>query len=340
MGDATREPSDDDQEPREELLVEYQEETKPEMQDIQVEAGMPQDTDNKSLCKHTQDAQTFLVTPTRGMAYIHGTATKMTVCIDNAQHTLIIDSGAHYSKVARNYLENHFPNWEQQLLPTKARNFNSALRKMTSIGTIIKEIIIPHRKGNIRLNPEFVVLNNCHIQGLLLGNDYQRMHGPLEEPLNEFREGRVSTALTCKQKLSLLKVLRKNRPAFAVGEEPLGKVKGHDIELYPVWKHLIHPCSRDLLTRKEIEKHINELLDMNVIRKIGHNEIVEISTPVLITWNDGKSWMCGYFRALNNYKKADKYPIPRIPLSQGLFEVKRAWHSVNWDSLMEGSKIC
>ncbi|MBW0550306.1 hypothetical protein O181_090021, partial [Austropuccinia psidii MF-1] len=48
---------------------------------------------------------------------------------------------------------------------------------MTSIGTIIKEIIIPHRKGNIRLNPEFVVLDDAHIQGLLLGTDYQRMYG-------------------------------------------------------------------------------------------------------------------------------------------------------------------
>ncbi|MBW0516965.1 hypothetical protein O181_056680 [Austropuccinia psidii MF-1] len=52
---------------------------------------------------------------------------------------------------------------------------------------------------------------------------------------------------------------------------------------------------------------------MDVIRKIGHNEIVEITTPVLITWNDGKSRLCGDFRALNNYKKADRYPIPRIP---------------------------
>ncbi|MBW0589643.1 hypothetical protein O181_129358 [Austropuccinia psidii MF-1] len=26
-------------------------------------------------------------------------------------------------------------------------------------------------------------------------------------------------------------------------------------------------------------------------------------------------------------------------VSQGLFEMKRAWHSLNWDSLMEGSKI-
>ncbi|MBW0513783.1 hypothetical protein O181_053498 [Austropuccinia psidii MF-1] len=51
---------------------------------------------------------------------------------------------------------------------------------------------------------------------------------------------------------------------------------------------------------------------MDVIRKIGHNEIVEITTPFLITWNDGKSRLCGDFRALKNHTKADRYPIPRI----------------------------
>ncbi|MBW0505954.1 hypothetical protein O181_045669 [Austropuccinia psidii MF-1] len=157
MGDAIREPSDQDQDPREEFLVEYQEETPLQIQDIQLEAGMPQDTENENLCKYTQEAQTFLVTPTKGMAYIHGTATKMTVCIENPQNPLIIDSGAHCSIVARNYVDYHFPKWEKELLPTKAKNFKSASGKMTSIGTIIKEIIIPHRKGNIRLNPEFVV---------------------------------------------------------------------------------------------------------------------------------------------------------------------------------------
>ncbi|MBW0465998.1 hypothetical protein O181_005713 [Austropuccinia psidii MF-1] len=84
MGDAIREQSDDDQDPREEFLVEYQEETQMEIHKIQLEAGMPQDTANKNLCKHTQDAQKFLLTPTKEMAYIHGTATKITVCIDNA----------------------------------------------------------------------------------------------------------------------------------------------------------------------------------------------------------------------------------------------------------------
>ncbi|MBW0479797.1 hypothetical protein O181_019512 [Austropuccinia psidii MF-1] len=64
MGDSIREQFKDEQDPREELLVEYQEETPLEIQDIQLEAGMPQDTENKNLCQHTQDAQTLLVKPT------------------------------------------------------------------------------------------------------------------------------------------------------------------------------------------------------------------------------------------------------------------------------------
>ncbi|MBW0480039.1 hypothetical protein O181_019754 [Austropuccinia psidii MF-1] len=177
MGDAIREQSDDDQHKKEEFLVEYQEETQIKIQHIQLEAGMKQDTANKNLCKHTQDAQTFLVTPPKGMPYIHGTPTKMNVCIDNAQHPLIIDSCEHFSIVAKDYLNNHFPNWEKQLFPTKERKFKSSSGKITSIGINIKEIVIPHRKGNIRLNPEFVVLDDAHIQRFLLGTDYQRMYG-------------------------------------------------------------------------------------------------------------------------------------------------------------------
>ncbi|MBW0471435.1 hypothetical protein O181_011150 [Austropuccinia psidii MF-1] len=105
-------------------------------------------------------------------------------------------------------------------------------------------------------------------------------------------------------------MLRKNRPEFAIGEEPLGKIRGHDIELYldveRPYPHMLRrpPYPEGLETRKEIEKHINELLAMDVIRQIGHNEIVEITTPVLITWHDGTSRLCGDFRALNNYNKA------------------------------------
>ncbi|MBW0506721.1 hypothetical protein O181_046436 [Austropuccinia psidii MF-1] len=73
------------------------------------------------------------------------------------------------------------------------------------------------------------------------------------------------------------------------------------------------PYPESLETRKEIDKHIKEILEMDICRKIGHNEKVDITTPVLITWHDTKSRLCGEFRALNNYAKADRYPLPRIP---------------------------
>ncbi|MBW0484605.1 hypothetical protein O181_024320 [Austropuccinia psidii MF-1] len=260
-----------------------------------------------------------------------GQPQRLLFCIDNSKHPLIIYSGAHCSIVAKYYLENHFPNCGKKLFSTKAKKIESASGNITSIGKIIKEIIIPHRKGNSKLNPQFFVLEDAHIQGFLLGTDYHRMYGIdiynsesrhitivknkekrfsldiyqifthelLEEFLNEFREGQFSTNLTSKQKLSLLKILRKNRPEFALGEETLVKIRGHDIDLYldverpypPMLRRPPYPES--LETGKEIEKHINELLYMDVIRKIGHNEIVEITTPILITWNDGNSGCVG-----------------------------------------------
>ncbi|MBW0535248.1 hypothetical protein O181_074963 [Austropuccinia psidii MF-1] len=114
-------------------------------------------------------------------------------------------------------------------------------------------------------------------------------------------------------------MLRKNRPEFGISKDPLGQFRRHDIKLCldverpypPMLSRPPYPAS--LETRKKIEKHINELLDMDVIRKIGHNEIVDITTPVLITWNDGKYRLCGDFSTLNNYTEAERYPIPRLP---------------------------
>ncbi|MBW0548543.1 hypothetical protein O181_088258 [Austropuccinia psidii MF-1] len=91
------------------------------------------------------------------------------------------------------------------------------------------------------------------------------------------------------------------------------------------------PYPESLKTRKEFEKHINEILDMDVIRKIGHNEIMEITTPVLSTWHDGKYRLYGDFRALNNYTKADMYPIPSIP--HALDKLAKAKHITKMDCM-------
>ncbi|MBW0569979.1 hypothetical protein O181_109694 [Austropuccinia psidii MF-1] len=91
------------------------------------------------------------------------------------------------------------------------------------------------------------------------------------------------------------------------------------------------PYPERLETRKEIAKHLNELPDMDVIRTIGHNKIVKSTIPVPITWNDGKYRFCGDFRALNNYKTADMYPIPRIPYA--LDKLAKAKYITNMDCI-------
>ncbi|MBW0509360.1 hypothetical protein O181_049075 [Austropuccinia psidii MF-1] len=90
----------------------------------------------------------------------------------------------------------------------------------------------------------------------------------LNDLLEDFKEAQYGTQLTSKMKLNLLKVLRKHREDFAIGDEPLGKIKGHDIELYldlerpypPMLRRLTYQANLD--TRKEIQKQINELLKM------------------------------------------------------------------------------
>ncbi|MBW0530054.1 hypothetical protein O181_069769 [Austropuccinia psidii MF-1] len=65
-------------------------------------------------------------------------------------------------------------------------------------------------------------------------------------------------------------------------------------------------------SRESLESHINELRKLGVLRNSGHNEEVEVRTPVIITWHNDKPRMVGYFRALNTYTIPDRYTIPRI----------------------------
>ncbi|MBW0489846.1 hypothetical protein O181_029561 [Austropuccinia psidii MF-1] len=67
MGYSNRESSNDDQDPGEETQLKIQEKN--------LEAGLPQETEIENLCKQTQDSHTFLVTPTKGMEYIYRTET-------------------------------------------------------------------------------------------------------------------------------------------------------------------------------------------------------------------------------------------------------------------------
>ncbi|MBW0574685.1 hypothetical protein O181_114400 [Austropuccinia psidii MF-1] len=119
-------------------------------------------------------------------------------------------------------------------------------------------------------------------------------------------------------KEKLIDLLFKYQNAFATDKEPLGAIIGHEVDLilnlekpYPPLLRL--PAYPDIpRAKKALEVHIKELIDPRVLRKVGHNEQVEVTEPVIITWHNGKSMMVGDLRALNTYTISDRYPIPRI----------------------------
>ncbi|MBW0507430.1 hypothetical protein O181_047145 [Austropuccinia psidii MF-1] len=78
----------------------------------------------------------------------------------------------------------------------------------------------------------------------------------------------------------------------------------------PLLRRPAYPASPR--AREALGNHIDELMKLGVLRKSGNNEEVEVTTTVIITWHNNKSWIVGSFRALNTYTIPDRYPIPRI----------------------------
>ncbi|MBW0572836.1 hypothetical protein O181_112551 [Austropuccinia psidii MF-1] len=101
-------------------------------------------------------------------------------------------------------------------------------------------------------------------------------------------------------------------------KEPLGAIIGHEVDIIlnvkkpypPLLRRPDYPASPR--AREALEVHIKELMDLGVLRKVGHNAQVEVTTPVIITRHNGKSRMVGDFRALKTYTIPDRYPTHRI----------------------------
>ncbi|MBW0465862.1 hypothetical protein O181_005577 [Austropuccinia psidii MF-1] len=131
----------------------------------------------------------------------------------------------------------------------------------------------------------------------------------------------------------LIYVLYTYKNAFASDNEPLGTIEGHEVYITlnigraypPVLRRPDYPASHR--EREALEKHIQELIQFGVLGKAGHNEEVEVTTPVIFSWNNDKSSIVGDFRALNTYKVPDRYPIPRI--QETLTQLSKAKYNIN-----------
>ncbi|MBW0516733.1 hypothetical protein O181_056448 [Austropuccinia psidii MF-1] len=79
-------------------------------------------------------------------------------------------------------------------------------------------------------------------------------------------------------KEKLIETLFKYREAFASDNEPLGAIKGHEVEIMlnvgrpypPLLRRPAYPASPR--ARESLESHLNELMKLGFLRKIGHNK--------------------------------------------------------------------
>ncbi|MBW0573759.1 hypothetical protein O181_113474 [Austropuccinia psidii MF-1] len=298
---------------------------------------LPQLSNGQLDLSKVQDAQLMKTKPNRGKGYTAANSCITEVVIDNKPTKILLDPGAFFSCVGKSFLKTCVPNFEDQVLPIDGIKVNSASNPMKALGVFETNVIFPHINGNLIITAEF---HNNKDRYFTLGDNKCQKFARLEferqitvnkvSPVNlelekfkseQLNEAEISLHLTDKQENELSSLLYDHRGAFASDKEPLGAIIGHEVDIIlnierpypPLLRRPAYPASPK--SREALEIHIKELLDLGVIRKVGHNEEVEITTPVIVAWHNGKSRMVGDFRALNTYTVPDRYPIPKIQIA-------------------------
>ncbi|MBW0588120.1 hypothetical protein O181_127835 [Austropuccinia psidii MF-1] len=195
---------------------------------------------------------------------------------------------------------------------------------MHPLGIFEAEMIFPHPAGSIRLIVEFVVMKNFTSQHFILGNDYLNIysidinsHQDRYFTIEENKKQKFAFPLEKREIMVIRQVKNVIKDKF-VSDKLIEAQISHEVDIIlngarpypPPLRRPAYPASPR--AREALESHINELIKLGVLRKIGHNEEVEVTTPVIITWHNDKSRMVSDFRALNTYTNPERFPIPRI----------------------------
>ncbi|MBW0566587.1 hypothetical protein O181_106302 [Austropuccinia psidii MF-1] len=104
---------------------------------------------------------------------------------------------------------------------------------------------------------------------------------------NQLVEAQINSSFSPKMRHELIDVLYTYNNAFASDNGPLGAIKGNEADINlnidrqypPVLRRPACPASPR--AREAIEKHIQELIQLGVLRKVGHNKEVEVTKPVI-----------------------------------------------------------
>ncbi|MBW0555656.1 hypothetical protein O181_095371 [Austropuccinia psidii MF-1] len=294
----------------------------------EVHTHLPQYSEDCHNLINIQDARMCKTKPARGKGYTAGASCVTSVLMNDIEAKVNLDTGAFCTCVGKDYLQAILPGWKNQLLPIESVQFSSASNNMYPLGILDTNIVFTHPEGSIIMKTEIVVMDNCTSQHIILGNDYLNIYGidinnhkdryftigenkrqtfalsnipktislvsskkdTYEEEFvtNKLFEAQINPSLSPRMRHKLIDVLYAYNNAFSSDNEPLGAIKGHEVDINlnidrpypPVLRRSTYPASPR--AREALEKHIQELIQLGVPRKVGHNEEVLVTTPVII----------------------------------------------------------
>ncbi|MBW0516643.1 hypothetical protein O181_056358 [Austropuccinia psidii MF-1] len=205
---------------------------------------------------HVQDDKMQKAKPARGRGYTAGESCIPYIVINKREAKLHLDSGAFFTCFGNDYLDRIYTHWKERLMPIEGIKFSSDSQDMHPLGIFEAAMIFPHPAGSIRL---------------------------------KWIEAQISNEPTLEMKEELIEILFQYKEAFASDYEPLGAIKGHEVDIMLNVERTYHPLLRRPAyqaiprAREALESHINELMKLGVLRKSGHNEEVQVTMPVIIT---------------------------------------------------------
>ncbi|MBW0537402.1 hypothetical protein O181_077117 [Austropuccinia psidii MF-1] len=306
----------------------------------EVHTNLPQYSEDCHNLLNIQDSRICKTKPARGKGYTPGASCITSILINDIKAIVDLVTGEFFTCVGIDYLQAILPGWKNHLLPIEAVQLSSSSNNMYPLGILDTNLVFPHPGGSVRIKTEIVVMYNCKSKHIILGNDYLNIYFidinnhkdryltigenkrqnfsfsnmPKQVSIissikdtykeefvsNQLVKAQINPSLSHKMRHDLIDVLYTYKNAFASDNEPLGTIKGNEVDIN---LNIERPCPpvlrRPAYTASPragevLEKHIKEFIQLHVLRKVGHDEMLRD------------------LGALNTYTVTDRYPIPRI----------------------------
>ncbi|MBW0524623.1 hypothetical protein O181_064338 [Austropuccinia psidii MF-1] len=270
---------------------------------LDVSSNLPQVGTSDTNLTDGQDAKLYRTKPAKGMGYTAGKSSSRIVMVDNQEAKVSVDTGEYCTCVGKSYSETIVPDWQEKLIPIQGVKFSSASASMKPLEIIDFTLIFPHPSQCVRIKVEFVVMENCTSSHFLLENDFLSIYGidisnqrdryftigDSKRQNVDFLKAEFNQDLIEKMKEKLIDLLFKYKNAFVTDKEPLGAIIGNEVDIIlnvekpypPLLRRPAYPASPR--AREGLGVHIKELMELGVLRKVGNNEQVEVTTPVIMT---------------------------------------------------------